>query len=119
MERPDQIGGEHEAALQDGDDQQVLGFRASDILGQFLDAAGNCLFVEENPDAGRGRHRQSIHIGAGGKPRPRTSISFTTMARPRSQTASVPAALKRPAVERFIPLVDTRLGSLSAANRRG
>ena len=52
VQRADQIGGKHEAALQDGDDEQVLELRAGDFLGQLVEALGDGLRGEDDLELG-------------------------------------------------------------------
>ena len=53
VQRADQVGREHEAALQHRDDEQVLEPGPGDLARQLLVAARDGGLVEKNPDPGR------------------------------------------------------------------
>ena len=61
VQRADQIGGKHEAALQDGDDEQVLELRAGDLLRQLVEAPGDGLGGEDDLELGVDCRRRVVH----------------------------------------------------------
>jgi hypothetical protein len=56
VQRPDQVGREHEAALQHRDHEQVLRSRRRDVARDLLVALGDGRLVEQDADAGRAGH---------------------------------------------------------------
>jgi hypothetical protein len=61
----DEIGREHEAALEHRHNQQVLGAGSAHLAGKLLIAAGNSSFVEQDPHTRRGGHRDSVKAASG------------------------------------------------------
>jgi hypothetical protein len=71
MQRADEVGREHEAALEDGDDQEIARRRLGDGLGKLLVTSGDRLLVEEHADPAwkpHGENAISLTMAATGVP---------------------------------------------------
>src|SRR5579863_517044 len=79
MERAEKVGREHEGALENRDDQQILRIGGCDFLGKGLRAPGDRLFVVEDLKAPRpAQNPSSTGIGASEADAKRTITSLAS-----------------------------------------
>jgi hypothetical protein len=118
MQRPDQVGREHEAALEDGDDQEIARRRLGDGLGKLLVTSGDRLLVEEHADPAwkpHGENAISLTHGRDGRAvacRGEANQNLPALGRGRSEPGAEarrfagpqcpPWRFVRPGVKRFL-----------------